>query len=121
MDEVRDRIKMLFEELESIHVKQTLLNNLTRAGIDNSEAHNWVIEIGEIVDEYERSLRLLMDLIQVSDKERIPLKLESWLAYTEDISLFKIGDVVKFVKGGLQKYIPPEAEDQDETTQTCFK
>ena len=113
MDEVKDRIKMLFDEVESIHIRQTLRNNLTSAGIDNSEAHNWVIEIGEIVDEYERSLRLLMDLIQINDKGRIPQKLESWLAYTEDISLFKIGDVVKYVKEGLQKYIPPDVEDEN--------
>lgn len=114
MDEPKHRIKTLFEEIESVYLRQTMRNNLTAAGIDESEAHNWVLEIGQIVDEYQRSLHLLIDLIQESDKERVPRKLESWLAYTKDIGLFKIEDIIKHVQDGLQKYLPPDAEDKDE-------
>jgi len=88
MDELKQRINILFEEIESIHLRKTLLINLTAAGIDKSEAQDWTLEIGQIVDEYERSLRILIDLIQESEQERIPQKFESWLAYTEDVSQY---------------------------------
>ncbi len=113
MDELKQRIKALFEEIESIHLRKTLLTKLTAAGIDKNEAHDWILEIGQIVDEYERSLHLLIDLIQESDQEQIPQKFESWLAYTEDMSLFKISDILKYIKNKLQKYLPPEIDDED--------
>lgn len=116
MDELKQRIMTLFEEIESIHLRKTLLANLTAAGIDKSEAHNWTLEIGEIVDEYARSLHILIDLIQESDQERIPQKLEGWFAYTEDISLFKIADIVKYLQNKLQKYLPPEPDDEEDST-----
>lgn len=114
MDELKQRIKALFEEIESTHLRKILTTNLKAAGIDKSEAHDWILEVGQIVDEYERSLHILIDLIQESDQEQILQKFESWLAYTDDISLFKISDILKYLQNKLRKYLPPQIDDEDE-------
>jgi hypothetical protein len=115
MEDLKARVKTLMYEIEYTHLKKLWVERVIKAGIAPEDAYKWVAEIGHIVDEYERSLRFLLDLLQESKPERVAQKLESWLAYTRDMTVWKLEDVTKELEGKYEKYLPPEPEDEDES------
>jgi hypothetical protein len=114
VENLKERIKTLLHEIEFTHLKKNWAERLIEAGIDEEDAGMWVVEIGHIVDEYERSLRFLVDLLQTSDTSGAARKLESWIAYTRDMTIWKLDDVVNQLQGKYEKYLPPEPDEDDE-------
>lgn len=116
VDDLKERIKTLLHEIEFTHLKKNWAERLIAAGVEREDSYKWVAEIGHIVDEYERSLRFLVDLLQTSDANSAAQDLDSWIAYTRDITIWKLDDVVKQLQGRYEKYLPPEPDDEDEAT-----
>ncbi len=112
MDDLKVRIKSLMQEIEYTHLKKNWVQQLISVGIEKEDAYKWVAEIGHVVDEYERSLRYLVEMFQENDVERIAVQLESWVAYTHDMTMWKLGDVTEQLKGHYEKYLPPEEDDE---------
>ena len=113
MEELRQRIKDLMHEIEYKHLKKDWVEKLITLGIEDKDAYKWSTEIGHIVDEYERSLRLLTELFEIPKVGEIVEKLESRIAYTNDITVWKIGDAIEQMKGRHEKYLPPDDEDDE--------
>lgn len=118
MDDLKLRVKTLLHEIEYTHLKKDWVERAIQAGIAQDDVYKWVAEIGHVVDEYERSLRFLINLLQQNETEPIAEKLEGWIAYTHDITVWRLDDVMKELKanGGYEKYLPPEPDDEDEAT-----
>ncbi|CAG0975201.1 hypothetical protein ANRL4_01522 [Anaerolineae bacterium] len=114
MEDVKARVKALMHEIEFTHLKKDWVERLITGGIEREDAYKWVAEIGHVVDEYERSLRLLLGLLQENDIATVARKLESWLAYTRDMSIWKLEDATKELQGHYEKYLPSEPEDKEE-------
>lgn len=114
MEDLKGRIKVLLHEIEFTHLKKNWAERLIAAGVEKEDSYKWVAEIGHVVDEYERSLRFLADMLETSDASSAAQKLESWIAYTRDMTIWKLDDVVKELQGQYEKYLPPEPNDEDE-------
>lgn len=41
-------------------------------------------------------------------------ELESWKAYTRDMTVWKLERMVKELEGRYEKYLPPEPDEQDD-------
>ena len=67
LEDLKPRIKSLMQEIEFTHLKKNWMKQLIEAGIDQEDMHQWVAEIGHVIDEYERSLRYLVGLLQTID------------------------------------------------------
>lgn len=114
MEDLRKRVKDLMREIEFAHLKKDWRLRIIEAGIDESDANKWVAELGHIVDEYERSLRFLIDLLREhSEAGKIASNLDGWLAYTRDMTLWKLEDVTNELDGKYEKYLPPESDDDE--------
>jgi hypothetical protein len=94
-------------EIEFTHLKKNWVERLIAADVEKQDAYKWVAEIGHVVDEYERSLRFLVDLLQTNDASSAALKLESWVAYTRDMTIWKLGDVMTSCKGDTKNTYHP--------------
>ena len=101
-------------EIEYTHLKKNWLERVIASGIDKKDAYKWVAEIGQVVDEYERRLGFLVDLLQESEVEPVAQRLESWFAYTQDMTVWKLEEATKELKGRYEKYLPPEPDDDDD-------
>ncbi len=119
-DELRMRIKTLLDEIEYTHVKRNWVERLIAAGIEERDAHQWAAEVGHIVDEYERSLRFLVDLLEkTSDPAAAAEALEGWVAYTRDLTIWKLDEVTNELKKLYPKYLPPpKPDDEDDESPT---
>jgi hypothetical protein len=95
-------------------LKKNWADRLIEGGVAKEDVGKWVVEIGHIVDEYERSLRFLIDLLQKNDATSAAKGLENWVAYTRDMTIWKLDDVVNQLQGRYEKYLPPEPHDEDE-------
>lgn len=115
MDDLKERIKTLLEEIEYNHLKKTWTERLIVAGIDEREAHKWAAEIGHVVAEYQNSLKYLTDLLQETDSERIPQRVNDWADYTRDISAFIFEGAMRRLQEQLEKYLPSEPNEEDES------
>ena len=113
MEDLKPRIKVLLNEIEFTHLKKNWAERLIAAGVEKEDVGTWTAEIGHIVDEYERSLRFLVDLLQTSDASHAAQELESWIAYTRDMTIWKLDDVMKALQGRYEKYLPPEPDDEN--------
>ena len=111
MEELKTRIKDLMREIEFTHLKKNWVEQLIEAGIEKQDIDKWVVEIGHVVDEYERSLRLLVEMFQEKDIQRIAEKLESWVAYTHDMTMWKLDDMSQQISGHFEKYLPDDGDD----------
>jgi len=116
MEDLKGRIKALLNEIEFTHLKKNWTERLIARGVAKEDSYEWVAEIGHIVDEYERSLRFLTDMLEISDAIGAAQKLESWIAYTRDMTIWRLDDVVNQLQGKYEKYLPPEPNDEDEST-----
>ncbi len=114
MQDLKARIKNLMYEIEFIHLKKDWANRLIAAGVEEKDVYKWVAEIGHVVDEYERSLRFLVDMLQKSDVEDSARELDSWRAYTRDMTVWTIDEAMKRLSGRYEKYLPPEEDDEEE-------
>lgn len=115
-DELKAKIKSLLEEIEYVHLKKVWPERLIAAGISKREAQKWAAEIGHIVNEYERSLRYLVDLLYVGNpRVTIPEDIESWAAYTRDIGVFTLENSIKDLQEHLKTYLPPNPDEEDES------
>jgi hypothetical protein len=117
MDDLRNRVKALMHEIEFTHLKKIWVEQAIEAGIAKEDVYKWVAEIGHIVDEYERSLRFLIDLLEQKNTEKIARELESWIAYTHDMTVWKLDDVMNELelRGNYKQYLPPELDNEDES------
>ncbi len=114
MEDLKARIKALLHEIEFTHLKQNWAERIITTGVAKEDSYKWVAEIGHIVDEYERSLRFLTNLLQTSKPSDAAEKLEGWIAYTRDMTIWKLDDALNQLQGRYEKYLPPEPEDEDE-------
>ena len=116
MEDLKSRLKDLLTEIEYKHLKQDWVKQVTLAGIDKSEAQKVAAEIGHIVDEYERSLRYLIKLLQTENSTDVAQELESWVAYTRDITIWKLDDALVQLDGKFEEYLlsDPEMEDTEQ-------
>jgi hypothetical protein len=114
VEDLKTRIKVLMHEIEFTHLKKNWVERLIAADVEKEDAYQWVAEIGHVVDEYERSLRFLVDLLQTNDASSAAQELESWVAYTRDMTIWKLGDVMNQLQGRYEKYLPPALDDEDE-------
>ena len=114
MDDLQKRIKALLNEIEYTHLKTDWAERLIAGGVEKSDAYTWVAELGHIVDEYERSLRFLVKMLESSDASIAAGELEDWLAHTRDMTVWKLEYVLNELQGKYEKYLPPEPDDEDE-------
>lgn len=114
MEELKAHIIDLLKEIEFVHLKQTWVEHLTAAGVPEREAHKWAAEIGHVVDEYKISLRELFGLLQEEDPDRLLLETQSWVAYTQDITVFRIEDAMSHLLERVNPYVPPDPDDEDD-------
>jgi len=114
MDDLKMRIKILLHEIEFTHLKEDWVEQIIMGGVEKDDAYTWVAEIGHVVDEYERSLRFLLDLLSTKDAASAAQELESWKAYTRDMTVWKLERMVKELEGRYEKYLPPEPDEQDD-------
>jgi hypothetical protein len=61
MSDLKSRVKTLLHEIEFVHLKDKWVKKMIEAGMDKRSASKLAAETGHIVDEYERSLRYLID------------------------------------------------------------
>src|SRR5258706_5100921 len=113
-DDLKARIKAFLEEIEYVHLKKDWPERLIAAGIDEREAQKWAAEIGHVVEEYQSSLMRLADLLQETDSERIPRRVHSWAVGRIEVSIPEIEEPMRYLEGELEKYLPPEPDDEDE-------
>ena len=113
MDDLKERIKTLLEEIEYVDLKKTWPEHLIAVGIDEREVHKWAAEIGHVVAEYQNSLKYLIDLLQETNPERIPRRVNDWADYTRDISVFIFEGAMRRLQEQLEKYLPPTSDDED--------
>ena len=114
MDDLKKRLKKLMTEIEYTHLKKNWTERLIAGGVEQADSYKWVAELGHVVDEYERSLRFLIGVLATSDPASASSKLEGWLAYTRDMTVWKLEDVIREMEGRYEKYLPPEPEDDEE-------
>lgn len=114
MDDLKTRIKMLLEEVENIHLKKTWPEHLIGIGVSEDDARVWAAEIGHVVEEYQSSLIRLVDLLQESNLEYIPEKVYSWAVGRVEVTIPEIEEPMRYLQGILQKYIPPEPDDEED-------
>ena len=114
MDDLKFRIRALLEEIEFVHLKGNWVEKISHLGIDPRDASKLGAEIGHIVDEYQRSLRYLVDLLQNDDPKRIPEDIAGWAGYTLSLGVYKIEDPVAQIQIIIEKYLPVKSEKDDE-------
>lgn len=115
MDELKARIRDLFEEIEFVHLKGDWAKRIVAGGVSKEDSLKWVTELGNIVDEYRLSIELAIDLTYIGDLSEATQALDKWLAYTRDVSMPRISDALDTLEGSLEKYLPPpNPEDEDE-------
>lgn len=114
MDDLKKRLKTLMTEIEYTHLKKNWAERLIAGGVDKEDVYKWIVEIGHVVDEYERSLRFLADLLETSNATDAAQELESWIAYTRDLTVWKLQMMVEELHECYEKYLPPEPEDDEE-------
>ncbi|MCA9904641.1 MAG: hypothetical protein KC547_12370 [Anaerolineae bacterium] len=119
LSDLKARVKSLLNEIEYTHLKKAWVERIIDAGIDKRDTGQWVVEIGHIMDEYDGNLRFLIDLLEQTEVEKIARQLESWVAYTHDITAWKIDSAMNELEtnGGYHKYLPPEPDDADDDTE----
>lgn len=116
MSDLKDRIKKALDELIQMHLYNTWPEHLIALGIDENEARTWGVEISQVVDEYRSTLMQLLDLTDESDSDQIPLKVYSWVVGRIEVTLPEIEDPMRHLATLLQKYVPPEPDDEDKPT-----
>ncbi|MCA9887965.1 MAG: hypothetical protein KC546_06320, partial [Anaerolineae bacterium] len=109
------RIKALMREIEFTHLKKNWVEKLIAGGVEEDDVYKWVAEIGHVVDEYERNLRFLVDLMDKTDAAEASFALEGWRAYTMDMTVWKLDDSMQQLEGRFEKYLPPEEDYDDDT------
>jgi hypothetical protein len=114
VEDLKTRIKALLSEVEFTYLKRTWVEHLAETGIDEGEARKWAAEIGHVVDEYQSSLIRLVDLLEETDPERIPQCVHSWVVGRLEVTIPEIEDPMRYLEGLLEKYLPPEPDDEDE-------
>jgi hypothetical protein len=114
MEDLKPRIKEFLEEIEYEHLKKIWPEQLGAAGLDKREAQKWAAEIGHVIEEYQSSLMRLADLLLETDAQRIPREVHSWAVGTIVVTIPEIEDPMRYLKGEMEKYLPPEPEDEDE-------
>lgn len=114
MEDLTEQIKRLLHELEYTSLKKDWLERIIAGGVEKDDAYKWVAEIGHVIDEYESNLQILLSLFKTSDAISAAQKLDSWFAYTRDLTVWKLEDVLVQLKGRYEHYLPPESEDEDE-------
>lgn len=116
MDDLKIRIEALMREIEFTHLKKNWVNKLIEVGIEKEDVYKWVAEIGHVVDEYERSLRRLVNLFKEDDVEGIAVELRTWILMTRDMTVWTIDSAMKRLEGRYEKYLPPEPAGEDDAT-----
>lgn len=116
VNDLKPRIKTFLEEIEFTHVKTLWLEHLLAVGIDKSDAAVWAAEIGHVIEEYQSSLMRLADLLQETDPQRIPEEVHSWAVGRIEVTIPEIEEPMRYLEKQLEKYLPPEPDDEDEAT-----
>jgi hypothetical protein len=117
VDDLKQKVKDFFDELEYVHLKKAWPERLIGVGIDEREAHTWAAEIGHVVEEYQSSLMRLADLLQETDPERIPRQVHSWAVGRIVVSIPEIEEPMHYLEKLVEKYLPPEPEESDDEDQ----
>lgn len=99
MDELKERIRSLLEEVEYIHVTQNWWLRLLGMGVSEEDIRKWAPNIRFVVEEYKLSLGYLTDLLRISDASEAAEDLKGWVAYTRDTSVWKMSIVHAYIHG----------------------
>lgn len=113
IEDLKARIQALMHEIEFTHLKQNWVTHLIEMGVEKEDAYKWVAEIGHVVDEYERSLRNLVDVFEETDVENLAVELRTWIKITGDMTVWTIAKSMKRLEGRYEKYLPPEENEED--------
>jgi hypothetical protein len=57
----------------------------------------------------------LADLLQETDPQRIPIRIHRWAVGILEVSVPEISEPMEHLKSLLEKYIPPEPDDDENT------
>jgi hypothetical protein len=115
LDDLKARINALMTEIEYVHLRKVWPERLVASGIDQRDANKLAIVIGQMVGEYEVSLRLLADLLYAPKPNfTIPENINNWAKLIRKITLPMLEDEAGYLQERLAKYIPPEPEDKDQ-------
>ncbi len=118
VNDLKPRIKTFLEEIEFTHVKNLWLERLLAVGIDKNEAEIWAAEIGHVIEEYQSSLTHLADLLEETNADLIPQRVHSWVVGTIEVTIPVIEEPMQYLQGLLEKYLPPEPNNEDEPPQS---
>jgi hypothetical protein len=107
MEDRGSRTKALMYELEFTYLKRDWLERIVAGGVERRDGHVWIAEIGHVVDEYERSLRYLFWHREIGRPRETAEEVFGWASYTEDMTVWKLGDVCEALDGAYKNYLPP--------------
>ncbi len=114
MGNLKSQIHAFLNEIEYTHLKKNWVKRLIEMGIAESEARVWAAEIGHVVDEYRSSLMILAKLLEETDIERIPELVHSFAIGIVVNTVDEIEEPMRYLEKQLEKYLPPEPDDEDE-------
>jgi hypothetical protein len=88
MSDLKTRVKVLLHEIEFVHLKDKWVQKMIEAGMDERSASKLAAETGHIVDEFERTLRNLIDTFENSTPENLLQRIEDWQALQDFANQF---------------------------------
>ena len=114
MNDLKERIKEVLDELIQLYLYKKWPEHLIALGIDENDARTWGVEISQVVDEYRSTLLLLSDLLTENDAEKVPVKTHSWAVGISEVTVPEIREPMQYLEKLLEKYLPPEDNFDDE-------
>lgn len=109
-------IKHLFWALQYAQLKYDWAERLIMAGFDDRKAHKWVAEMGHVVDEIERSLRFLVQDLNVTERDQILVQVVGWANYTHYMSAWYFESAMTRLQEYLAQNSSAEPDGQTEDT-----
>ncbi|MBZ0275150.1 MAG: hypothetical protein K8I60_03340 [Anaerolineae bacterium] len=116
MSDLKERIKQVLDELIQVHLYKRWPEHMIALGIDEDEARTWGAEISHVVDEYRSTLMDLTNILGETDMDRIHRQVHSWAVGISEVTVPEIEEPMRYLEKLLDKYLPPEPDDKDDTT-----
>jgi len=115
---LKAQIEALLTEIEYVHLRKVWPERLVVSGIDQRDANKLAIVIGQMIGEYEVSLRLLVELIYAPKPNfTVAENINNWVKLTRQITLPMLEDEAGYLQERLAKYMSsasPDPEDNDD-------
>ena len=114
LQDLADQTKDLINEIHQKFVTDNWVNRWIEAGAEEKEAEQWVAAIFYVLEACEVILLNLIDNIQETDPHRSALDIYHWMAFVGDLPVFTIEYNTGYVLPIMEKYVPPDPEDEDD-------